>query len=71
LDSKLVMFPSGHAANNVCDLKGILSHKFRLLGNLALASEADVEGLYNKLNNIETLSNDELQSIYNCNIKYH
>jgi 2-methylcitrate dehydratase len=54
------MFPSGHAGNTECDLKGILSHKFKLLGNLALASEEEVTALYNKLDNIETLSNDDL-----------
>lgn len=36
LDSKLVMFPTGHAKNLKCDLKGILNHKFKLLGSLAL-----------------------------------
>lgn len=60
LDSKLVMFPSGHAGNTECDLKGILSHKFKLLGNLALATEEEVTALYNKLDSIETLSNDDL-----------
>lgn len=60
LDSNLVMFPSGHARNAECDLNGILSHKFNLMGNLALASEAEVESFKNKLNSIETLSNDEL-----------
>jgi 2-methylcitrate dehydratase len=60
LDSSLIMFPSGHAGNKECDLKGILSHKFKLLGNLALASEEEVGALYNKLDNIETLSNDDL-----------
>ena len=36
LDSKLVMFPSGHARNTAADLNGILAHKFQLLGRLAL-----------------------------------
>ena len=30
------MFPSGHARNETADLKGILDHKFKLLGALAL-----------------------------------
>jgi hypothetical protein len=30
------MFPSGHAANKTCDLKGILNHKFNMLGKIAL-----------------------------------
>lgn len=36
LDSKFVMFPSGHARNTTYDREGILNHKFRLLGGLAL-----------------------------------
>jgi 2-methylcitrate dehydratase len=30
------MYPSGHARNTTCDLKGILQNKFQILGNLAL-----------------------------------
>lgn len=52
------MFPSGHAANDVCDLNGILSHKFKLMGNLALASSQEAENMLNKLQSIDTLSND-------------
>ncbi|KRW99981.1 MmgE/PrpD [Pseudocohnilembus persalinus] len=71
LDSSLQMFPSGHARNTECDLSGILSHKFRLLGQLALATPEEVDGMVNKLQSLETLSNDDLQTLYNCNIKYH
>lgn len=35
-DSKFVMFPAGHARNTAADLRGILQHKFKLLGSLAL-----------------------------------
>lgn len=41
-DSKLVMFPSGHAKNTDCDLRGILDNKFKVLGKIALA-EKDIE----------------------------
>lgn len=37
LDSKLVMFPSGHGRNTSCDLRDILENKFKLLGKIALA----------------------------------
>lgn len=37
LDSNLVMFPSGHAKNTQCDLRGILDNKFKVLGKIALA----------------------------------
>jgi 2-methylcitrate dehydratase len=39
LDSKFVMFPSGHARNTSADLNGILEHKFKLLSSLALSHD--------------------------------
>jgi 2-methylcitrate dehydratase len=36
LDSKLVMFPSGHARNSSANLNDILTHKFKLLAKLSL-----------------------------------
>ena len=30
------MFPSGHARNTIYDRESILTHKFKLLGKLAL-----------------------------------
>jgi len=68
-DSGFVMYPSGHARNTSCDLKGILNNKFQILGNLALEQQ-ELEAFLQKLNNIENLSNKELQDIYYCNIKY-
>lgn len=68
-DSRMVMYPSGHARNSTCDLKGILNFKNQLLGRLALEPE-ELERFLGKLNNIENLSNKELQDIYYCNIKY-
>lgn len=65
----MVMYPSGHARNDTCDLRGILDHKNQLLGRLALEQE-DLDQFLAKLNNIENLSNKELQDIYFCNIKY-
>merc|ERR1719479_804681 len=34
--SGMVMYPSGHARNTTCDLNGILDHKFKLIGALAV-----------------------------------
>lgn len=68
-DSRMVMFPSGHARNTACDLKGILRHKFQLLGSLAL-EQAELDKFLEKLNNLENLSNKELQDLYYCNIRY-
>jgi len=40
LDSGLIMFPAGHSKNTSADLAGILSHKFNLLGRLALKKKS-------------------------------
>ena len=63
------MYPSGHARNETCDLRGILENKFQLLGRLALEQE-ELDNFLQKLDNIENLTNKELQDIYYCNIKY-
>lgn len=68
-DSKMVMFPTGHARNTTADLKEILRHKNQLLGKLAL-EQSELDSFLKKLDNIENLSNKELQDIYYCNIKY-
>lgn len=58
-DSKFVMFPSGHARNETANLAGILNHKFKLLGSIAL-NENDLNAMIEKANKIETLSNGDL-----------
>jgi 2-methylcitrate dehydratase len=63
------MYPSGHARNAECDLRGILENKFQILGRLAL-EQNDLDNFLNKLDNLENLSNKELQDLYYCNIKY-
>lgn len=69
LDSKMVMYPSGHARNTECNLRQILDFKNQLLGNLALEKE-ELATFLGRLENIENLSNKELQDIYFCNIRY-
>ena len=54
------MFPSGHSRNTAADLRGILNHKFHVLGRLAL-DEKDLEEKLERLNKIESLSNSDLQ----------
>ena len=68
-DSKMVMYPTGHARNNTADLKELLRHKNQLLGRLAL-EQPELDSFLKRLDNIENLSNKELQDIYYCNIKY-
>jgi 2-methylcitrate dehydratase len=66
-DSGFVMFPSGHSRNTSANLKDILDYKNNLLGKLAL-SEGELTEKLSMLNNIENLSNKDLQNIYNCKI---
>ena len=59
-ESGLVMYPGGHARNKTADLKDILAHKFQLLGKLAFEKP---EPIIERLNNIMSLSADELRNI--------
>ena len=68
-DSGLVEFPGGHAANETVTLTNILQHKFVRLGQLALKQEELIEFVSN-LENISDLNNEQLQNIYDCNIKF-
>jgi len=68
-DSKLVMFPTGHAKNTTANLEAILKHKFHLLGRLAL-SKSELDKLLKNLGHLENLKNADLQKIYDVTIKY-
>jgi 2-methylcitrate dehydratase len=68
--SGLVMFPSGHARNTVCDLEGILNNKNTTLLSYAISDKKTREEVLNKLNNLEKMSNKELEEVYNCHIEY-
>lgn len=68
-DSGFVMFPSGHSRNTAANLKDILNYKNNLLGKLAL-KENDLITKLNELNAIQTLSNEQLRSLYECSITY-
>lgn len=67
-DSQLVMYPAGHARNTTADLKGILQHKFRLLGTLGVGDGA-VDGLVARLSGLEKRSAAEVTDLYNVTIQ--
>lgn len=67
LDSGLIMFPSGHSRNTDFDLRAVLQHKFKTLGKLAL-KKPDLINFFVKLENLEEMTNEELQSIYECDL---
>jgi len=61
------MFPSGHSRNTSANLKDILNYKNNLLGRLSL-SESDLKEKLSQLNSIESLTNQDLQRLYECKI---
>lgn len=66
-DSRLVMYPAGHARNTSADLRGILGHKFRLLGGLGVG-EAAVEALIAKLSGLDKKAASEVAELYNVRL---
>jgi 2-methylcitrate dehydratase len=66
-DSGLVMFPAGHARNTDADLEGILAHKFRLLGSLAVS---DPDTIIKRFDNLEEKSADDIRDLNNFSIAY-
>jgi 2-methylcitrate dehydratase len=70
LSSGLIMFPSGHARNTICDLKGILNNKNTTLLSYAISDKKTRETVLDRLNNIEKMSNKDLEEVYNCQIEY-
>lgn len=68
-DSGFIMFPGGHARNTDTNLNDVLQHKFKTLGRLAL-SEGDLAPFIKKLESVDSASNDDLKSLYECNIKF-
>lgn len=65
-DSGLVMFPTGHARNTSADLRGLLKHKFSMLGALAVEN---APALVTRLSAIEKKSVSEIADLYNFSIK--
>ncbi|MFM9956531.1 MAG: MmgE/PrpD family protein [Phycisphaerales bacterium] len=65
LDSKLVMYPAGHARNTSADLMGILDHKFRLLGGLA----GDAEKMLTNLRDLAKRTPEQVASLYDFKIE--
>ena len=67
-DSGFVMYPAGHARNKTADLKGILEHKAKKLGELGLPDGSQISELVGRLNSIGGMSSTELAKIYDFEI---
>merc|ERR1712050_418447 len=64
ISSGLVMYPSGHARNATADLKKILAHKNRMLGDIVFADRGTVDSFVANLVNMKNLSAAEVQKCY-------
>ncbi|MBY0307142.1 MAG: MmgE/PrpD family protein [Phycisphaerales bacterium] len=65
-DSGLCMFPTGHARNTTADLRGLLRHKFVLLGSLA---SDEPEALVRRFGGMERKSVAEVRGLYDFEIR--
>merc|ERR1719384_2712158 len=63
LSSGFVMFPSGHARNETADLKKILAHKNRMLGNIVFSNQDTVDAYVKKLTEIKSASAADVATI--------
>lgn len=70
LSSGFVMFPPGHSANTDHDLEGTLAYKSKLYLGLMDIPEAETNRFLDRLNNIEKLSNKDLETIYDLPLSY-
>jgi 2-methylcitrate dehydratase len=68
-DTGMIEFPGGHALNETVDLEMILQHKFKILGKLAM-DKKELVNFVSNLESIDDMTNDQLQNIYDFNIKY-
>lgn len=64
ISSGLVMYPSGHARNTSADLRKILAHKNRMLGDIVFSDRAVVDGFVHRLQSLKSLGASEVNSIY-------
>merc|ERR1712190_195181 len=56
ISSGLVMYPSGHARNATADLRAILAHKNRMLGDIVFSDRGAVDGFVGRLARMKDLS---------------
>merc|ERR1719190_119540 len=64
ISSGLVMYPSGHARNTSANLKQILAHKNRMLGNIVFSDRATVDKFVSNLVNMKSMSAGEVAKAY-------
>jgi 2-methylcitrate dehydratase len=70
-DSGLIMFPAGHSLNSTSNLTAILTHKFQLLGKIALGNEQSSTAYLSNLSNLSQKSSNEVLDLYCAKVKFH
>ncbi|MEX2244211.1 MAG: MmgE/PrpD family protein [Fimbriimonadaceae bacterium] len=68
LSSGLVMYPAGHARNTTADLRGILTHKWRMFGAIALPDGSDPTQLIERLESFQKMDAASAANIYDTEI---
>merc|ERR1712039_789035 len=64
ISSGMVMYPSGHARNTSADLKKILQHKNRMLGDIVFSDRATADGFVERLVNMKSAPASEVGKLY-------
>merc|ERR1712060_320245 len=64
ISSGMVMSPSGHARNATADLRAILAHKNRMLGDIVFPDRPAVDGFVQRLVGMKDASAAEVSAIY-------
>merc|ERR1711972_1117967 len=64
ISSGMVMYPSGHARNTSADLRKILEHKNRMLGDIVFSDSSAVDAFVRRLVNMESASAADITKLY-------
>jgi len=64
ISSGMVMYPSGHARNTSADLKKILQHKNRMLGDIVFPERSTVDSFVSRLVTMKDASAADVGSLY-------
>merc|ERR1712190_699263 len=64
ISSGMVMYPSGHARNTSADLRKILEHKNRMLGDIVFSDRSAVDAFVQRLVKMESASAADVAKLY-------
>jgi 2-methylcitrate dehydratase len=64
ISSGLVMYPSGHARNTSANLRDILAHKNKMMGDIVFSDDSQTQAFVGKLQSMKSLSAADAQTVY-------